>query len=298
MPAFPSHLLANLLSCVPLTGIRAYKSGSTSLPDPVFAPLIIAQPRSSSTKNTMAPVLSAAEPPPEPPKSLRSFQNLSLVYLAVGSTPRLYAVHEPLLLRAAGFFHTVPSTQHSKLEGLPVRRVDLPEDDPVLVDHFIRWLYFRSVGISSPVGHDLSYCFDTADRLLDLYIFAEKMSCPGLLDYLITCFQRLLRANWVPTWDFLLAVLDRTSQTGVLLHLLVDWFIWYHKAVWFRSDSTRCLMLGSPGLTVVFVERLTKHLRIHLPASSKKLLFNPPDAQRGAYRHPRAPDIDEDEASI
>lgn len=250
---------------------------------------------------TPHPPKSPKGPPKGPPNSLRSFQDHAIVCLVVGPAPHHFFVHDLVLRRATDVLVPIAPSEEPTLARPPMRTVHLPDDDPSLVDHFVRWLYFRAQVIDVPESLDPKARDGMAQHFLDLYVFADKIHCRHLMDALIPGFRRLLCADWKPDFDFLLAVMHRTSDATVLRDLLVDWWIWSREAAWLTPDGYPDLLRKAPDLTLVFALRLLDQFYLHYPSSSEKDSFNP---LKGfpAYKHrrpkPRPSPVPEDDAQM
>ncbi|ESZ89625.1 hypothetical protein SBOR_9992 [Sclerotinia borealis F-4128] len=144
---------------------------------------------------------------------------LELVTVQVGEEKRKFVLHKQLIcdsvqdfrgaFSAGGFKESVESS------------IDMPEDEPEVFEHFVHWLY-RGTILKATKDEDF-------ERLLDLYIFAEKLCINEFANKTIDAIQDMdLRPNPDITLERVRKMWRNTSTYSPLRTWFIDALV--HKA--------------------------------------------------------------------
>ena len=122
------------------------------------------------------------------PNLLRFFQDHTIICLVVGPALHHFFVHNLVLCQATDMLVPIIMSKELTLARPPMRTIYLLDNNPGLINYFIRWLYFRAQVINIPESLDPKVCDRIAQHFLDLYVFIDKIHCHHLIDALIPGF--------------------------------------------------------------------------------------------------------------
>jgi len=93
----------------------------------------------------------------------RSLWGSELVHIYVGPKKQKCSVHKKLLCSSSGFFD---KSFNTGFQEAVKSEMSLPEDSPYVVQGFVQWLYFGTIGDLAPGDYEW-----TVAELVDLYVF-------------------------------------------------------------------------------------------------------------------------------
>ncbi len=96
--------------------------------------------------------------------------------IKVGPEEKIFLIHSSFLSAASTFFKAAIT---GKFEEASANEIKLPEDCAETFEHFIRWLYSGCKEDPTPT-EDRSICSARIKRIIDLYVFADKIGCQEL----------------------------------------------------------------------------------------------------------------------
>ena len=128
----------------------------------------------------------------------------------------------------------------------------LPEEDPIVFEHFIDWIYYPDVslfnGSIDPPAKDLDDCILTA---VHLYILAEQYDVPKLRNDICRKLCYIFRLEiGQPHTAAAELILENTSPRSLLRKMLVDWYVHFIEQTCsesrYRDDGIRGWLIGRP----------------------------------------------------
>lgn len=193
---------------------------------------------------------------------LLSFRDSPTVELVVGKDKVSFTVHERPLCNAAGFF---TKALQSGFKESQERRIELPEDDPLVVDCFTKWLYFNSYDLPSTPRAGFAL-------LIKLYIFADRCFADRLQEDIIRVLFHCYREGWTPPPSAIQLVFEQAPETSPIRRLMVDWYAFHVDLKSLQTPKASTLFETVPQLARELIPRMAE--RIMYP-SIKPLHGNP-----------------------
>lgn len=185
--------------------------------------------------------------------------------LVVGPERSYARVHKDLLCEAAPYFEKALAPGFKKGEE---RTIMMPEDDPDIVDAFLKFTY----GEERPTGFtsicDCEQVFeehldkDYIHQALELYFFADKYGIEGLTELVTECFLCCVCWNYSPpTIEQYNKVFEKTPSNSALRRLFLDWGIRAENLDRLKDAKTREWMQREPEIATEFVVALSAKVK-------------------------------------
>jgi len=124
-----------------------------------------------------------------------------LITLKVGQEKKVFTVHKRILCDSSPFFESACKPEWMISDE---RIIELPEDDPVAIDHMLYWMYFDQVSIpkrhmSSNQGVD-SGMDSAAGLIAKMYVLGQKYQIPRLRNEIVdACYEWMDDPKKMPT---------------------------------------------------------------------------------------------------
>lgn len=165
-----------------------------------------------------------------------------MVTLYVGPDRNAFHVHLDLLCAASPVFKAAFS---GNFKESTERSMDLPEDDHEAVNRLVQWLYSKEYQLPGTGNRSKNQkCYDALARLNTL---GEKYQITGLKNNIIRkLFQAKLDTLTIPELTVVVYVYENTSHGSSFRKLLVDWYSWSIKSVWFSKVGTNIILAMNP----------------------------------------------------
>ena len=134
------------------------------------------------------------------------------VALLVGPEKRVFYLHRGLLCSVSDYFNTA---LHSGFKETEEQKIELPEEDPEVVERFQLWLYTKSI-----LDHDETVQNIDYPIYVDLYVFAESRLIPKLQNEAINAIIR--KGSIDGTISTNSAIYRKTIDSSPIRRLTVD----------------------------------------------------------------------------
>lgn len=159
-----------------------------------------------------------------PNLNLRAIFSSNIVTITVGQTRTPFKVHEGLLLKHSEHFRNLVVGGRAQAQ-LP-RRIHLANKAPQTFRLVNFWLYTGVLtdddDIEVPTANPEELPGPSWNELVDVYIFAERKSMPGLQNAYIELFiRRIVKSKSFPQ-EIIGRVWQQTSDRSKIQHLIVD----------------------------------------------------------------------------
>ena len=207
------------------------------------------------------------------------FVEVETVALIVGPERLHVTVHKDLLCKETAYFKKVFASGFKEGED---KTISMPEDDPDIVDIFLKWLYGDEQATTFMAMFDsIDMCgadFDDKDFLevLELFFFADKYGVKRLNDHLIDCFYNCsINTFYHPTIEQYKMVFEKTPAQSGLRRLFIDWGIQVEGLNWLQDARTREWMKGDLDIAVDFIIAMSKRIKSLDKIKSKSLSISP-----------------------
>jgi len=145
----------------------------------------------------------------------------SMVTIIVGPEERSYIIHKGILCKHAAYFEAALSAGFLESRTMTIR---LDEEDPLIFDIFINWLYARKI-----LPDDASVIDMAWQMKAELYIFADRRGCSALKNDTINLMVEHALDNEdstlsvaIPPNAVVYYIWENTSASSPLRRLMVD----------------------------------------------------------------------------
>ena len=198
------------------------------------------------------------------------FVDVTAITLRVGPEKKLTVVHKDLLCGTSAFFAAAFESLFKEGQN---QTMDLPDEDPEILDQFLEWLYSKDFAGSHIFwGKDFKRRFLTTvdiDHVIKLYLIAEKYHVEQLSRSAIDVFFEARKRTYCPTKRQISHLYANTSTQAGLRKLLIDWCIRDDERDWILSKESRDWLASEPEIAADFVVALDKKMRMDKDKNSR-----------------------------
>lgn len=201
----------------------------------------------------------------ERPKK-RQWGDIATVTLVVGETKTTFHVHEAELFEASPVFKAAFSSDFKESSQ---RKMNLPEDDAVLFNLLIEWLYGHHYDIPQPTGETTK----DGTRFMEamrLYVLADKYSVASLKSRIVkTIFNTVKEGNVTgPNIDTVAYAYQNVPQSSGIRKLLADLYACNINFEWYGRATTKARLQKNPEFATDIILSFVQH-------ASRKGIENP-----------------------
>ena len=146
---------------------------------------------------------------------------------------KIFTVHKALLCHHSSFFEAACK---GNFKESFTNQIHLPEDEPIIFDDFLQWLYLGAIDETIDVGYTHWW-----DRVIKLHILGDKLRVIEFQNFMIDLMKKEVVAQFkrkdrvLPTWDRVAAVYDATTAASELRRLIVTIFAYQPQLPTFKS---------------------------------------------------------------
>ena len=175
--------------------------------------------------------------------TLSRWVDVATVTLVVGETKAAFQVHEANLFEASPFFKAAFTSDFRERSE---QTMTLPEDDEVIFELFVNWLYGQRYDISSPPADRTMFL-----EPIKLFVLADKYDVRSLKNLVVSqLFFAIKTVAKPPTLDEVSYAYKHTSQKSTLRELLTDLLTTRFNLGWFQEQSTQTWLRDHPDISV------------------------------------------------
>ena len=197
-----------------------------------------------------------------------SWADVATVALVVGETKTAFQVHEADLFEASPFFKAAFT---SNFRERSERTMTLPEDDEVIFDLFVNWLYSQRYDIPSP-PKDPKEKHKKYLEPIKLFVLAEKYDVRSLRNLVVSqLFLAMKTRGKIPSLDTVPYAYKHTSQNSTIRKLLTE-RLTYMNLGWYQEESTQTWLRDHPDISVDMIARFAKDTPERMDHSAEEML--------------------------
>ena len=186
------------------------------------------------------------------------FQDNSIVTLNVGPDKRTFHVHQELLFKHSPVFKAAFSGECRESSE---RCIALPEDDPEIVERFMQWLYFKSLGLTKGISPET--CEERYWQLANMNTLADKFDVGLLKNSIIDEFfaESKQPDSWIPGPLAIGYIYENTTESSSLRKLMVDIYVWQTNYEFHTRRDVRAGLEIIPTFAADFAIALSRRVQ-------------------------------------
>ncbi len=165
--------------------------------------------------------------------------------IKVGPKEKIFLIHSSFLSAASTFFKAAIT---GKFKEATTNEIKLPEESAETFEHFVRWLYGGCKEDLTPT-EDPSICGAKIKRIIDLYIFADKIDCQELKQEMVRELYHLVVESrpFAYNHDSVEYLYSRPIAAEPLREITVAFWVWYCDVEVFKTEvSVQNLLAKAP----------------------------------------------------
>lgn len=176
--------------------------------------------------------------------------DVATVTLVVGETKTAFQVHEADLFEASPVFKAAFTADFRESSE---RTMTLPEDDEVIFELFVNWLYRQRYDIPSPPTDP--------EKLepIKLFVLADKYDVRSLKNLVVSqLFLAFKTGAATPSLDAISHAYKHSSQNSTMRKLLTDRLTSMDDPGWFQEESIQTWLRNHPDISIDMIASFAK----------------------------------------